>query len=211
LGLYSVRVQKWQGVNSSAARAHETAQAMKQAKKSREAAKPAPAKGGYLAQDAVNLPNERLNNPSMVNLPNERLNNPDRPLQSFKENSSSAPQTIKTYSDFANTLSEGEKESFLEFGKKKASQLPKPPELSLKWIEANWQELYALFKSTPEAVAASITDTDWTSHPDWENWLAQMREGVPRFVALGTCFDNKMRRAITDWADDRGLIWGAES
>lgn len=131
----------------------------------------------------------------------------ESPVQAESENS----KINKTYSDFIKTLSESERESFLEFGNKKASQLPKPPELPLKWIEANWQELYALFLSTPYAMAASIADTDWTSHPDWEDWLAQMREGVPRFVALGTCFDNKTRRAIASWADNRGLIWGAES
>jgi len=120
-------------------------------------------------------------------------------------------KTIKTYSDFTKTLSESERESFLNFGLEKCKSLPKMPALPMKWIEANWQDLYLQFKFTPEAAAASIADTDWTQHPDWSDWLAQMREGVPRFVALGTCFDNKTRRAIADWADERGLIWGAES
>ncbi|WP_265277700.1 hypothetical protein [Nostoc sp. KVJ3] len=51
-------------------------------------------------------------------------------------------QTIHTYSNFINTLSESEKESFLEFGKKKAAELKNPPvQLPLKWIEKNFEEL----------------------------------------------------------------------
>lgn len=211
LGLYSVRVQKWQGINSSAARAHDTAQSMKQAKKSREAVKPAQGEGGYLAQNAVNLPNERLNNPNMVNLPNERLNNPNRLPEALPHKDSNAPQTIKTCSDLIKTLSEGERENFLNFSLEKCKSLPKLPELPMKWIEAHSSELYAQFKSTPEATTATVANKDWTQHSDWEEWLQEMREGVPRFVALGTCFDRKMRRAIADWADERGLIWGTES
>lgn len=93
----------------------------------------------------------------------------------------------------------------------KAKNLPKEPVLPEKWVEANWQELYAQFILTTEAAVVCVANTDWTQHPNWEDCLAQMREGVPRFVALGTCFDNKTRKAISDWADERGLIWGAES
>ena len=123
----------------------------------------------------------------------------------------SASKTIKTYSDLIKTLSEGERENFLNFGLEKCRSLPELPALPMKWIKANWQELYSQFKSIPEATAALVTSTDWTQHPDWKDWLAQMREGVPRFVALGTCFDNKSRRAIADWAEERGLVWGTEA
>lgn len=132
-------------------------------------------------------------------------------LEPSNSEASNTSKTIKTYTDFIQTLSEGERENFLNFALEKCKSLPKLPELPLKWIEAHWQELYAQFKSTPAAAAAFIADTDWTQHPDWNDWLAEMREGVPRFVALGTCFDRKTRRAIADWADERGLIWGTES
>jgi hypothetical protein len=151
-------------------------------------------------------------NPELLRDPRKNSGSSEnRTPETISSKASSTLQTIKTYSDFIQTLSESERESFLNFGLEKCKALPKLPELPMKWIEANWQELYALFLSTPGAVAASIADTDWTSHPDWSDWLAQMREGVPRFVGWGTCFDNKTRRAIADWADDRGLIWGAES
>ncbi len=127
------------------------------------------------------------------------------------DKASSAPQTIKTYSDLIKTLSESERENFLNFSLEKCKSLPKLPELPMKWIEAHSSELYAQFLSTPEAAANGVANTDWTQHQDWNDWLGEMREGVPRFVALGTCFDRKMRRAIADWADERGLIWGTES
>ncbi len=121
-------------------------------------------------------------------------------------------KTIKTYSDFIQTLSESERENFWEFGKKKAAQLPRPPELPLKWIEANWEELRSQWEKTETGQAVRRSQTDWTAHPDWSKWLDFMRNrGVPTFVALGECFDRKTRKAITDWADERGLIWGAES
>lgn len=73
----------------------------------------------------------------------------------------------------------------------------------------NWYDRF-LTSATGQAMKpdAKADATDWASHPDWEDWLQQMREGVPRFVALGTCFDNKTRRAIANWANERKLIWG---
>ena len=115
------------------------------------------------------------------------------------------------YSEFLKTLSDSQRENFLNFGRKKASQLPKPPELPDKWIAANWEELRSQWEQTKEGSTAITGLTDWTQHPDWATWLEEMRRGVPRFVALGTCFDNKTRRAIADWADERGLIWGEEA
>jgi hypothetical protein len=55
-------------------------------------------------------------------------------------------QTIQTYQTFTDSLSESEREKFLEFGLKKAAELPKPPALPKKWIERNWQELREEFK-----------------------------------------------------------------
>ncbi|MES1026708.1 hypothetical protein ABN584_27850 [Gloeocapsa sp. BRSZ] len=147
----------------------------------------------------------------MTNLSESRQVCPNQKLKASFDKTSSFPQTNQTYTDFIQTLSDNEREKFRKFALLKAKNLPKEPTLPERWVEANWQELYAQFKLTTEAAAAYVANTDWTRHPDWEDWLAQMREGVPRFVALGTCFDNKTRKAMSDWADERGLIWGAES
>lgn len=55
LKLYTIRIKAWQGANSSAARARQTAEALKQAKKDRTTPKPLPDKDGYLAANPVNF------------------------------------------------------------------------------------------------------------------------------------------------------------
>jgi hypothetical protein len=67
-------------------------------------------------------------------------------------------QTIQTYQTFTNSLSESEREKFLEFGLKKATELPKPPALPKKWIERNWQELREEFKK-PLSPTPSVDPT----------------------------------------------------
>ncbi|NJO65495.1 MAG: hypothetical protein HC836_47600 [Richelia sp. RM2_1_2] len=57
------------------------------------------------------------------------------------------PSTPHIYTDNIQTLSEEERESFLEFGKKKASQLPKPPQLPIKWIQTHHEELYSEWRA----------------------------------------------------------------
>ena len=47
----------------------------------------------------------------------------------------------KTYKDYIDSLSPNQREKFLEFGLRKAAELPKPPTLPKKWIAQNWQEL----------------------------------------------------------------------
>lgn len=150
----------------------------------------------------------------LTDLSSPGQNCPIQPPRTLPDKGSDLSQTNKTYTDFLHTLSEVERENFLEFGRKKAANLPYPPELPDKWIAANFTELHNQFLASPEGAVAQkqiIAQIDWTQHPEWSDWLAIMREGVPRFVALGTCFDNKTRRAIADWADERGLIWGTES
>jgi len=75
---------------------------------------------------------------------------------------SKALQTIQTIQTFTDSLSETEREKFLEFGLKKASELPKPPALPEKWIERNFKELHVQFrKEVSEAILPS---------QEWEDW-----------------------------------------
>lgn len=131
--------------------------------------------------------------------------------------------TYSDYSNFKHTLSEGEREQFEKFvrieWKKLTAKNGEPGEeivslerfLSCAEDTKNWHQRFLNSPAGEEVKKSSVASTDWTQHPEWSDWLAIMREGVPRFVALGTCFDNKTRRAIADWADERGLIWGNES
>lgn len=81
----------------------------------------------------------------------------------------------KDYLDFIDSLSEDERENFLEFGKKKAAQLPSPPQLPRRWIETNWEELSAQwYKSKGQSSPAQ--SSKWENDPRTRDWLAIIEE-----------------------------------
>ncbi|WP_189523561.1 hypothetical protein [Nostoc sp. PA-18-2419] len=84
-------------------------------------------------------------------------------------------QTIQTYLDFINSLSESERENFIEFGKKKAAQLPKAPELPLKWIEKNFDELRSQWYKSRGKVSPA-ENHKWETDPRTPDWLAIIEE-----------------------------------
>jgi hypothetical protein len=112
-----------------------------------------------------------------------------------------------SYQIFINSLSEAEREKFLEFGLKKAAELPKPPTLPEKWVENHHLELYEQFKKTP--LGKNLPPTkDWANHPQRDSWIAQMREkGEWAFILQAPKEDQPERRAFHDWADANNLIW----
>ncbi|MFP5275409.1 MAG: hypothetical protein ACLGGO_35350, partial [Coleofasciculus sp.] len=117
----------------------------------------------------------------------------------------------KTYKDFKYSLSDSEREKFLKFGLNKASQLPKPPTLAVKWIEKHYQELYNQFKRSPEGKSLTPA-SDWENHPKRDEWIAEIRIGRPRFVALGGPeVERETRRQFAKWAEENNLVWGVES
>lgn len=122
-----------------------------------------------------------------------------------RENESSKPSQCKdssapqTYSDFKDSLSEDEREKFLEFGLKKAAELPKTPTLPQKWIERNFRELYAEFsKEFGEAVAPS---QDWENHPCRDEWLLEMiTKGTGAFIGLAPEQERSERLKFREWS-----------
>ncbi|MHC5747780.1 MAG: hypothetical protein ACYTXT_39180 [Nostoc sp.] len=91
------------------------------------------------------------------------------------DKNSSTPHTIQTYSDFKNSLSDSERESFLEFAKKKAFQLPNTPQLPQRWIERNFDELRSQwYKSKGQSSPAQTTK--WENDPRRGDWLAIIEE-----------------------------------
>ncbi|MBD1899474.1 hypothetical protein NDI44_24755 [Trichocoleus sp. DQ-A3] len=118
-----------------------------------------------------------------------------------------------SYQLFINSLSEAERENFLEFGRKRAAQMPKPPELPDKWIAANWEELKKLWlKQLTLAQMPAVNEERWANDPRCDEWIAQIRLGKPRWIAQGEpTLTREERRAFADWADANGLIWGAKS
>ncbi|HEY9748566.1 MAG TPA: helix-turn-helix domain-containing protein [Allocoleopsis sp.] len=128
---------------------------------------------------------------------------PDKDSNSLRSN--------KIYKDFIDSLSQDQREKFLEFGLKKARELPKPPTLPQKWVEQNCQELYEQFKKTPEGKKFATTQ-DWANHPRRDEWIEQIRQGKPRFIAQGgPAEERETRRLFADWAEANNLIWEAQS
>jgi hypothetical protein len=124
---------------------------------------------------------------------------PETPTQQGSCNS----QTNKTYKDFIDSLSLSQREKFFEFGLKKARELPKPPTLPKKWVERNWEELAIEFKKSTPA------DVDWSQHPHRDEWIEQIRQGRPRFVAQGgPPEERETRRQFAQWAEANNLVWG---
>ncbi len=70
-------------------------------------------------------------------------------LNSNISNNPSDPRP-QTYSDLIGALDESAQEKFLLFAKKKAASLPKPPTLSNRWIEKNFDELYEQWSASEQ-------------------------------------------------------------
>jgi len=82
------------------------------------------------------------------------LDRSETPTPPNPAQSKHSPDSPYSYQIFINSLSDCERESFFEFGMKKAAELPKPPVLPKKWIERNWLELSSEFKAVSSPVSS---------------------------------------------------------
>jgi hypothetical protein len=180
LGLYAKRITQWEGYNTTAEAGKAAALSLKN--KSSVCPEPLPDKGGYLTADPAKQPDVALNSRNSGYLTADPAKQPDVALNSRKQqpeplpdNNSSSPHTLHTYSDFKKTLSEGERENFIEFGKKKAAQLPNPPQLPLKWIEKNFDELRSQWYKS-KGQSSPTQNAKWETDPRTTDWLAVIEE-----------------------------------
>ncbi|OCQ92251.1 hypothetical protein BCD64_00085 [Nostoc sp. MBR 210] len=117
------------------------------------------------------------------------------------------PQINKTYSDFKDSLSEVEREDFLNFSKEKSKRLPTQPTLINKWIAANWEDLaqqwYKSRGKTPP-----VQNEKWENHPHRDEWLAKIRQlGALAFQAeTEDKSEQTTRRQFAQWAAKNNLI-----
>ncbi|MEC4881774.1 MAG: helix-turn-helix domain-containing protein [Scytonema sp. PMC 1070.18] len=136
-------------------------------------------------------------------------------LKPLPNQGSSSSQISQTYSNFIQTLSEAQRESFLKFGEEKARKLPKPPELIEKWVEKHWEEISReWYKSNGKTLSSvqAAQNEKWANHPKREEWLAQIRQGKPAFIVKGgPKEERKIREEFTKWAEVNNLVWGTES
>ncbi|MFK0730439.1 MAG: hypothetical protein ACIWVG_04590 [Gloeotrichia echinulata HAB0833] len=112
---------------------------------------------------------------------------------------------LDPYQIFFSSLSNSERENFLKFSKKKATQLPKPPELPLKWIEKNFEELRSQWEKENGVVKNS---KNWESDPRRLEWLDKIRSlGFAAFICENGNLDEE-RQQFYEWANSKNLIWG---
>ncbi len=151
LGLYDYRITEWQGHNSTSNHAKQESLKLKQKKPLQSGEKqnsnnPSPQSKTSQTQSAES---EGLNSPR------DRLNSPSQPPNRAPQATPDAPQTIQTYSDFINTLSEGEREKFFEFVKNKIKNFPHPINDLEAWLAKpnnigrnRWEVYYQLFRES---------------------------------------------------------------
>ncbi|MBO3458496.1 helix-turn-helix domain-containing protein [Aetokthonos hydrillicola Thurmond2011] len=216
LGLYAKRITQWEGYNTTAEAGKAAATKLKNKSVCPE---PLQDKGGYLTADPAKQPDIALNSREPGYLaadpakqPDIALNSREQPLEPLQHKDSSVPQTIQTYTDFINTLSDSERESFVKFGEQKAKQLPRPPELPQRWVEKNWEELSAQWHKESGKTSKAQTEK-WENHPQRQEWIEKIRHlGPLGFQAETNDRDEqKQRRDFAKWATDNKLIWGMES
>ena len=145
----------------------------------------------------------------------------------LETSSTAKPASIKasspssdSYQIFSKSLSDLARENFLNFVREKIKDFPKPINDVEGWLagknqagQYRWRVYYDLFQGEfGEKIAPS---QDWENHPQWQQALAAMRTGVPRFIVLGQpgCedIDKSTRQAMADYAEANNLIWGEES
>ncbi|HEY9615157.1 helix-turn-helix domain-containing protein [Allocoleopsis sp.] len=80
----------------------------------------------------------------------------EREPQASPDNDSNSLRLNKTYKDYIDSLSPSQREKFLEFGLRKAAELPKPPALPKKWIARNWEELREEFFTAPSQTPSQV-------------------------------------------------------
>ncbi len=109
-----------------------------------------------------------------------------------------------------NSLSEQERESFIEFGKKKSKEMPTIPTLVLPWIKTHFTELLEQWQKQSGAVTNQASNK-WENHPQKEEWLNKIRTiGFGTFILENGSFDEE-RKAFFEWADTLNIIWEAKS
>ncbi|HEY9601438.1 MAG TPA: helix-turn-helix domain-containing protein [Allocoleopsis sp.] len=117
------------------------------------------------------------------------LRNKREPEASQNKDSNSL-RLNKTYKDYIDSLSPNQREKFLEFGLRKAAELPKPPALPKKWIARNWEELREEF-FTASSQTPSQVDPDEAERERQEQIniarreLAELQERQQRWKEQG--------------------------
>jgi hypothetical protein len=150
---------------------------------------------------------------SQNKLRNPRINSEsseNQPPETTPSKASEVLHTIQTYQIYTDSLSEAQRESFLEFGRKKALELPKPRTLISNWIKAHWEDLRSQWEKSQGRVSSKQA-SKWEKHPQREEWLEKIRQLGPAGFQAEDMPNQKIRREFYIWADANNLIWGNET
>jgi len=156
LGLYAKRITQWEGYNTTSEAGKAAATKLKNKSVCPE---PLQDKGGYLTADPVKQPDLALNSreggyltADPVKQPDLALNSRNQPPKPLQHNDSSVPQTIQTYTDFIQTLSDSERANFLNFCEGKTKNLSQPVNDIEAWLahtnkagQNRWEVYYEKF------------------------------------------------------------------
>jgi len=163
-----------------------------------------------MRQDSQNCETRRKNETKKSKMRQDSQNCENQPPEPAPSKASEVPHTIQTYKTYTDSLSESERENFLEFGKKKASELPKPPTLISNWIKTHWEDLRSQWEKSQGKVSASQSNK-WDNHPQREEWLEKIRQLGPAGFQAEDMPNQKIRQEFYVWADANNLIWGNEA
>jgi hypothetical protein len=167
-------------------------------------------KKSKMRQDSQNCETRLKNETKKSKMRQDSQNCENQPPEPAPSKASEVPHTIQTYKTYTDSLSESERENFLEFGKKKASELPKPPTLISNWIKTHWEDLRSQWEKSRSKVSASQS-SKWDNHPQRKEWLEKIRQLGPAGFQAEDMPNQEIRREFYVWADANNLIWGNEA
>lgn len=117
-----------------------------------------------------------------------------------------------SYQIFINSLSDGERESFLNFGLEKARKLPKPPELPEAWVKRHWEEIRREWEKNlrRQGKTSQAENRKWEDDPRTEEWVNQIiKNGFLAFI-YESGDENPERQEFFNWARYSGVLDKAE-
>jgi DNA-binding transcriptional regulator YhcF (GntR family) len=206
LGLYEYRTVTVQGHNLTAAKAKAEAESLKSKSQKNSRKSSQDKESAYLSPDSAYLsPDSAYLSPDSAYLsPDSAYLSGNEEPEPLPDKDSNAPSNYSNYSNLNKSLSEDERERFLEFANKKASELPTPPTLPGKWIEANFEELRELFEKQESSMGSThCGGGNSTNVLDFKNWDDSTHTGqYHTLMSLGLAkfCENSISKAWYEWA-----------
>jgi biotin operon repressor len=228
LGLYAKRITQWEGYNTTAEAGKVAAHKIKN--KSSDSPEPLQDKGGYFAADPAISPDLALNSRTDGEIaadpaipPDFALNSRNRSLEPLPDKDSGSPQTIQTYTNFIQTLSDAERENFRDFCKTAVSNFKQPVIDIDDWLagknasgENRWDVQYQNYLAAKHKESQNPNNSpngsthcgaaSSTNVQNFESWNTATHEGQHHTlmnIGLAKFCENALSKAWYEWARAR--------